>query len=953
MNVGGAFTSKAYINSDITGRLKAAARRYSGLVIWVLPAAALVGTLLLWSSLTQNDARLQRQRMQAQSERMLSGLDAQLSLVGSIMHSCAGLFKASDNVTRAEWNRFVEQLSPAEHNPGVQSVGFVEKVTAARKEDHVREVRAGGFPDYQVRPEARRPEYFPIVYQAPPRSRGRRTVGYDLASEPVMLAAMANAMVSGEAESSGPVMLTPKAEGTPLEPGFLIFMPLYAEGRPLDTRQRRREALEGYVYASLRAGEMAAAVAPLLDPGVHVRIYDAGSGAAAEPIYDSLPGRPAAPATSLSVESERYGRKWRFEFRALPSFSARDERSRLAAALAGLLITALLVWLVLAQTARARAMALFESTAQDLQLTQFTVDHCGTPVFLVRPDGTFHYVNRAACGLLGYSYKELLGLTAPQINPRYISAEVWAERWADLKRTKQEVYESELLMKDGRRTPVEITANYLRHGDKELKCVFIHDLSERKRMEEELKRGKTAAEAGSRAKGVFLASMSHEIRTPLNAILGFSQLMGRDPAITPRQLKQIETINRSGRHLLALINDILEMSRIEAGRAALNPAPFDLGCLLDDLEAMFRQRAEAKGLRLTVVKAPGLPRFALGDEGKLRQILVNLLGNAFKFTSRGGIALRASFKAAGKTGRFTAEVADSGPGMTHEESGRLFSPFEQASAGKAAGGGTGLGLAISREYARLMGGDITVESRPGEGSAFSLEVSLEESAGAAAASGPEARRVKRLAPGQPPCRVLIADDKEDNREFLGQLLRYVGFEVRQAVNGEEAVRAFGEWRPRLVLMDIKMPVMDGYEATLRIRSAPGGKDAKIIVLSASAIGDARGEALNNGADDYLAKPFREAELFDKVRALLGVAYDYDEPPPAAAGAPPPVPGELLAGLPADLRERVRAAARGGDFDRLAELAAAAESADRGAAAALRGLAARYDAKGILDLLGPE
>ncbi|MFA7009370.1 MAG: ATP-binding protein, partial [Elusimicrobiales bacterium] len=489
-------------------------------------------------------------------------------------------------------------------------------------------------------------------------------------------------------------------------------------------------------------------------------------------------------------------------------------------------------------------------------------------------------------------------------------------------------------------------------GKERIILLAIEDITERKRFETELRKAKDAAEAANRSKSVFLANMSHEIRTPMNAILGFSQLLRRDPQATPKQKQQIETINRSGEHLLALINDILEMAKAEAGRTTLNPAAFDLHAVIGDVEKMLRPRAEAKGLRLEVRQGSGLPRFVETDEGKLRQILLNLLSNALKFTRKGAVILSMDARPGAEGGLYlTADVEDTGPGIEPGELTRLFHPFEQAQAGRAGGTGTGLGLAISRGYARLMGGDITVKSRPGRGSVFSFHTALKEALPVAGHIQP--RQVKELKPGQPRYRVLVADDKEDNRKFLDQLLDPAGFEVRQAVNGEEALRKFEAWRPQLILMDLQMPMMDGYEAIRRIRAGAGGREVKIIAVSASIFGETNRDAIRAGADELMLKPFRESELFEKIRVLLGAEYIYLEEVPDAAAAAAET-GTLstgaLAGLPRELISRLREAAINGDFNLLTELTGSVEAVDMSLAVTLRSLAGKFDTQPILDLL---
>jgi signal transduction histidine kinase/DNA-binding NarL/FixJ family response regulator len=450
----------------------------------------------------------------------------------------------------------------------------------------------------------------------------------------------------------------------------------------------------------------------------------------------------------------------------------------------------------------------------------------------------------------------------------------------------------------------------------------------------EVGRARDAAEAANRAKSAFLANVSHELRTPLNAILGFSQLMMRSanlgppegPRLSADQVENLEVISHSGEHLLGLINDVLEMSKIEAGRATLNELDFDLYRLIDGLEEMFRLRAEGKGLDLGCERDASLPRYLRADQGRLRQILMNLLGNAVKFTERGSVTARCSAVVEPDSSlrglvRLRFEVQDTGPGIAPDELEAIFDPFVQTASGQDMQEGTGLGLAISREFARLMGGDLMVRSTLGQGSTFCLEIPAEISPEGAQPLQQLERQIIGLAPDQPPFRLLIVDDKQVNRRLLVKLLSPLGFATREAADGEQAVEIWETWEPHLIFMDMRMPVVDGYEATRRIKATTRGQATVIVALTASALEEDRLVILSEGCDAYIRKPFREHELFDVLAKHLGVRYIYaEEAAVEPAGGLPTAQEQAslrsLASMPADWRKRLRRATVIGDLEQI-------------------------------------
>jgi signal transduction histidine kinase/DNA-binding NarL/FixJ family response regulator/HAMP domain-containing protein len=414
---------------------------------------------------------------------------------------------------------------------------------------------------------------------------------------------------------------------------------------------------------------------------------------------------------------------------------------------------------------------------------------------------------------------------------------------------------------------------------------IVQDITERKQAMIELETAILAAEAANTAKSEFLANMSHELRTPLNAILGFSQLMRRDPGISPEQLKNLETIGRSGRHLLALINDVLEFSKIEAGRTVLNQEDFDLHRLLLGIEEVFRLRVQEKGFSLDFELGRDVPQYIHTDQSKLRQILINLLGNAVKFTENGGITLRVQNRGVVKAAQTKAcvlrfEVADTGVGIAPEEQAHIFEAFFQSDGRHSCQEGTGLGLSISQRFAQMMGSGLKVNSQAGRGTTFSFDVRVGLVQDTKTVLSQFNRRVIGLDTGQPVFRLLVVEDDENSRNLMVELLRSVGFEVAAAVNGRDAIEIWEKWRPHLIWMDIRMPVMDGCEAIAAIKTkmkkSASGMDIKIIALTASAFEENRIKVMEHGATDFVRKPFRESDIFQMMERHLGVRYRYGE-----------------------------------------------------------------------------
>jgi PAS domain S-box-containing protein len=479
------------------------------------------------------------------------------------------------------------------------------------------------------------------------------------------------------------------------------------------------------------------------------------------------------------------------------------------------------------------------------------------------------------------------------------------------------------------------------------------DITEQKKTESILLKARQDAEMANKAKSVFLANMSHEIRTPLNAILGFSQLMNRDKHLTPTQREYNISIIRAGEHLLSLINDILELSKMEAGRLELNPLNVDLNALLSEIQLFFKEQIDSKHLHFKLEKAKNLPRYVLVDDNKLRRIFINLIGNAIKFTDEGEITVRVQTNQINRLkSRLIVEIQDTGSGIPENEIGKLFKHFVQTSSGMSKTSGTGLGLALSRELANLMGGDITVRSEFGKGSVFTFYIVI-ETGRVEDVQEIIKRNVVGIENELEDFKILVVDDTDENRQVVVKLLDMVGFKTREAIDGEDAILKFEEWNPHLILMDMRMPVLDGYEATRRIKLTEKGKHTPIVALTASSFEDERKKIGDLDIHAYIRKPFREIELFGTIGNILDINYIYDDentPLDENHAITDSEIIELISQLPDDFIAQIQNATIVADLDLLIDLIRRIEDRNSDLARHLTALANNYDYENLQRLL---
>ena len=895
-----------------------------------------------------------------------------------ILDGTAGWFVSFREVTWQEWRAYFAFRDIPRHFPGIYAVVYEEYITASEVTPHTQRIRQQGFPDYAIWPANGRKPSAPVVMVTPFNAHTQAAMGYDGLSDPVRRAAMERARDTGAVAMSCQVTLAVRE--TTVQPGFLLYVPVYTRYPPSAGMVDRQTAIKGFVAGAFRTHDLIKAIFPDPTPKIAFKIHDGPRVSPESLMYTSTkvhnrPDQDHTPMFSSRKILDLYGHQWTVEFCSTPVFEAGVDRwTPHGILLAGFAIS-LLVFLWMTSEAKTidRARALADRLTASLRdreakLRRIT-DSVSDVIWTMDLNLNTTYVSKSIEKLVGeppdvYMKKPMAEKYAPETLAYFqsiIKQELEKEKDPEADKDRSRLIELKEYRKDGSTVDIAMHVSFIR-DEKGTITGFqgvTRDITAQKNAEQQ-EIARRIAEQANQAKSNFVANMSHEIRTPLNAIIGFARILEQDPSLTAVQTEQVQTIFRSSRHLLHLINDILDISKIEAGRLTLDTSDFNLHDLVEDISMMFRSRAEAKDLQVVVETHKTVPGYVTADEGKLRQILVNLTGNAVKFTRTGTVTLRVRAETAPEKQKekpqlfLKVEVADTGPGIPEPDLERIFDPFDQSEQGKETGG-TGLGLAISQSLVEMMGGELTVESTVGKGSVFQFSVPVTPAEGARETPSQKTRQITGLAPGTEPVKILVVDDQKSNRELLRTLLTGTGFEVKEAEDGKEAVDVFTRWSPHAVLMDLRLPVMDGHEATRQIKSMENGRHVPVIAVTASAFKDSEEQVFADGMDGFISKPFEPEELFDVLKQALKIEYAYADTPDQAkdrTSAWSLTSGDLN-GLPEDLVQAMIQAVEQGDMASLRELITRVEKTDARVAHGLNILAGQYAYDKLMKLLKGE
>ncbi|MFA7134584.1 MAG: CHASE domain-containing protein, partial [Bacteroidales bacterium] len=762
-------------------------------------------------------------------------IETRLHTHALLLRSVAALFDASDSVSREDWKNFIKQYNVDNRLPGILGVGFTLKIPKDSLIDHISKIRNEGFPEYEVWPKSDREIYTSIIYLEPFSGRNLLAFGYDMMSDSVRREAMERARDMNMASISGKVFLAQENRAD-IQAAHLMYVPVYHKGAELKTIEQRRAAILGWVYSPYLMNNLISSI-------LHKWEFEKKSHRYSLHIYDGA----HSSSESLLFKSHNNGdyKKNRFTFDFSINFNGHqwtllftqgkgnfliDYLSAWGVFVGGLIISFSLFLLSqsliktkdrehLEEIVTERTQELIVSKQKLLQSIKDISDYKkaldeSSSVAITDNKGVIKYANDKFCKMSKFTRDELVGNTHRIVNSGFHSKEFFTDLWSTI--SKGNVWRGEIRnrAKDGSYYWLDSTIiPFLDQNDKPYQYVGVRfNITRRKLIEADLIKAKEAADSANRAKSNFLAHMSHEIRTPMNAVIGFSELLSKSIQ-DKKQHSQIESIHSSAKNLVKIINDILDLSKIEAGKIDLRPVPTKIYDLLIDIQKIFTHNAKEKGIQIILETRKKCNKTLLLDEVRFRQIMFNLIGNAVKFTDKGYVSLIIDTTENSDNKEnidLTIQVKDTGIGIPANLQEDIFNPFyQQPDQNLVKYGGTGLGLPITRKLVKKMGGTISYKSKVGKGSTFIISLPnipvLENTID-----------ITKKADDTPtvlfkPATVLIADDNEENRKLIIDLLDNSPLTIIETLNGEQAVKMAKKHIPALILMDLQMPVMDGYE----------------------------------------------------------------------------------------------------------------------------------------------
>lgn len=881
--------------NDMTGRVPFPAMRFRHVRLhWLSLFASLCLTILAWHIFASSTEDHARDRFGFLVGDVQQRISERMKAYEQVLRSGQGLFSSSRSVERDEWRQFMLTLDVAKTYSSMQGIGYAKRFHPAQKTILENSVRSEGFPDFRVWPAGKRNEYSSVILIEPLTEHNLNALGYDMLTDQVRRTAMMQSKDTGLATITGKVNQSQEADSN-VQAGFVMYLPVFRNNAPVMTPLERQAALEGYVFGTFQMTDFMSGVIGPVAMEVALQIFDGADASEASRLYSSESSTAQQqtaypnPLTTL-IPIDIANHKWTLKVTTLPAFEETVDRQKsIIVLVGGSLISLLLFFVVRSLTTLgedAKSLARQMTAAFKESETWFGALLDSASEFSIIATDVRCTIKTFSVGaerMLGYHADEMVDQQTPDlihvrdelvVRGTELSRELGhpvsgIDVIVELARRGQaETREWTYVRKDGARLPVQLTVTAVRNSLNEIVGFLgiAKDISQEKETAKELREAKEHAEVANQTKSDFVANMSHEIRTPMNAVLGITRLLA-STRLSADQKKYLNMIKGAGQSLLGILNDILDFSKIDAGHMKLDPAPFRLGDILNELATIMSVNAANKDLELVIGVDPDVPEFFIGDALRLQQVLVNLVGNAIKFTAHGEVSVLVQrLGPDAETVNLYFQVRDTGIGMTPEQRARLFTPFFQADASTTRRfGGTGLGLAISKHLVSMMGGIIEAESEVGVGSEFRLIIPLQKNS-----VGEDSRR-SRKALGD--LRILVVDDNLTSREYLRKTISGWNWKVDcvesgiLAIEQVHALTVRGE-RYDVVIADWQMPGLDGLDTMRAIRKIPGTSVPVVIMVNAFAHDRLMQAQASAEVDAILIKPVTTSNLFDTLHEVL-------------------------------------------------------------------------------------